>query len=98
MGNFRLKIVLTVIMLVFSILPAVIVGTVGTFSVMNYESSAKQNTLRQVAEAKSAGINELFTHYINSVTASSKLVGRSYRRRQRRRGPYSDQVRGQRHR
>ena len=74
MGNFRLKIVLTVIMLVFSILPAVIVGTVGTFSVMNYESSAKQNTLRQVAEAKSAGINELFTHYINSVTASSKLV------------------------
>lgn len=74
MGNFRLKIVLTVIMLVFSILPAVIVGTVGTFSVMNYESSAKQNTLRQVAEDKSAGINELFTHYINSVTASSKLV------------------------
>lgn len=74
MGNFRLKIVLTVIMLAFSILPAVIVGTVGTFSVMNYESSAKQNTLRQVAEAKSAGINELFTHYINSVTASSKLV------------------------
>lgn len=73
MGNFRLKIVLTVIMLVFSILPAVIVGTVGTFSVMGYESSVKQNTLRQVAEAKSAGIAELFSHYITGVAASSKV-------------------------
>lgn len=73
MGNFRLKIVLTVIMLVFSILPAVIVGAVGTFSVMGYESSVKQNTLRQVAEAKSAGIAELFSHYITGVTASSKV-------------------------
>lgn len=73
MGNFRLKIVLTVIMLVFSILPAVIVGAVGTFSVMGYENSVKQNTLRQVAEAKSAGIAELFSHYITGVTASSKV-------------------------
>ena len=73
MGNFRLKIVLTVIMLVFSILPAVIVGAVGTFSVMGYESSVKQNTLRQVAEAKSAGIAELFSHYITGVAASSKV-------------------------
>lgn len=73
MGNFRLKIVLTVIMLVFSILPAVIVGAVGTFSVMGYENSVKQNTLRQVAEAKSAGVAELFSHYITGVTASSKV-------------------------
>lgn len=74
MGNFKLKIVLTVVMLVFSILPAAIVGVVGTFSIMGYESNAKQNTLTQVAEAKSAGITELFGYYTNSVTAASELM------------------------
>lgn len=73
MGNFRLKIVLTVIMLIFSIVPAVIIGTVGTFSVMSYEGSAKRNTLQQVAEAKSAGISEVFSHYISSVNVASKV-------------------------
>lgn len=73
MGNFRLKIVLTVIMLIFSIVPAVIIGAVGTFSVMGYESSAKRNTLQQVAEAKSAGISEIFSHYITSVNVASKV-------------------------
>lgn len=73
MGNFRLKIVLTVIMLIFSIVPAVIIGTVGTFSVMSYEGSAKRNTLQQVSEAKSAGISEVFSHYISSVNVASKV-------------------------
>ena len=72
MGNFRLKIVLTVIMLVFSILPAVIVGAVGTFSVIGYEGSAKQNTLKQVSESKAAGIGQLFNYYTNNVNAASK--------------------------
>lgn len=72
MGNFRLKIVLTVIMLVFSILPAVIVGAVGTFSVIGYESSAKQNTLKQVSESKAAGIGQLFNYYTNNINAASK--------------------------
>lgn len=72
MGNFRLKIVLTVIMLVFSILPAVIVGAVGTFSVMGYENAAKQNTLTQVAESKSAGITQLFSYYTTNLNASAE--------------------------
>lgn len=72
MGNFRLKIVLTVIMLVFSILPAVIVGAVGTFSIMGYENAAKQNTLTQVAESKSAGITQLFSYYTTNLNASAE--------------------------
>lgn len=72
MGNFRLKIVLTVIMLVFSILPAVIVGAVGTFSVMGYENAAKLNTLTQVAESKSAGITQLFSYYTTNLNASAE--------------------------
>ncbi|CCY20704.1 diguanylate cyclase (GGDEF) domain protein [Eubacterium sp. CAG:786] len=72
MGNFRLKIVLTVIMLVFSILPAVIVGAIGTFSVMGYENAAKLNTLAQVAESKSAGITQLFSYYTTNLNASAE--------------------------
>lgn len=41
MGNLKLKIVLTAVMLVFAIVPAVIVGAIGTFSVMGYERSAR---------------------------------------------------------
>ena len=61
MGNFKLKYVLTAIMLVFAILPAVIVGTIGTFSVISYERSSKENTLQQVSESKSAGIKQVFS-------------------------------------
>ena len=74
MGNFRLKLVLTVIMLVFSILPAAIVGAVGTASVISYESAAKRNTLRQVSESKSAGINQLFTTYMSNVKAAANVA------------------------
>lgn len=72
MGNFRLKIVLTVIMLVFSIIPAVIVGTIGTFSIMNYERSVKENTLQRVSESKSAAVKQLFNGYLTVVRAAAK--------------------------
>ena len=67
MSNFKLKYVLTAIMLVFAILPAVIVGAIGTFSVSGYERSAKENTLQQVAESKSAGIKQVFKSYSSLV-------------------------------
>ena len=56
MGNLKLMIVLTAVMLVFAIVPAVIVGEIGTFSVKGYERSAKENTLQQEGESTSAGI------------------------------------------
>lgn len=72
MSNFKLKYVLTAIMLVFAILPAAIVGAIGTFSVMGYERSAKENTLQQVAESKSAGIKQVFKSYSSVVDAIAK--------------------------
>ncbi|MGN1339207.1 MAG: diguanylate cyclase [Oscillospiraceae bacterium] len=67
MSNFKLKYVLTAIMLVFAILPAMIVGLIGTFSVSGYERAAKENTLQQVAESKSAGIKQVFRSYTTMV-------------------------------
>lgn len=72
MGNLKLKIVLTAVMLVFAIVPAVIVGAIGTFSVMGYERSAKDNTLQQVGESKSAGIKQAFKIYSSIVGAIAK--------------------------
>lgn len=72
MSNFKLKYVLTAIMLVFAILPAAIVGVIGTFSVIGYERSAKENTLQQVAESKSAGIKQVFKSYSSIVGAIAK--------------------------
>ena len=72
MGNFKLKIVLTVIMLVFSIIPAVIVGAIGTFSIMGYERSVKENTLQRVSESKSAAVKQLFNGYLTVVKAAAK--------------------------
>ncbi len=72
MGNLKLKIVLTAVMLVFAIVPAVIVGAIGTFSVMGYERSAKENTLQQVGESKSSGIKQAFKSYSSIVGAIAK--------------------------
>lgn len=72
MGNLKLKIVLTAVMLVFAIVPAVIVGAIGTFSVMGYERPAKENTLQQVGESKSAGIKQAFKSYSSIVGAIAK--------------------------
>ena len=74
MGNFRLKIVLTVVMLIFAIVPAAIVGTVGTFSIVGYESSVKENTLKLVSESKSAGITQLFSSYTSTVSGVSRTM------------------------
>ena len=73
MGNAKLKVVLTVIMLAFAIIPALVVGTVGTFSVMGFENSAKMDTLSTVSLSKSAAIEELFSGYVADITALSKM-------------------------
>lgn len=72
MGNFKLKIVLTVIMLVFSIIPAAIVGAIGTFSITSYETAVKDNTLQHVSESKSAAVKQLFNGYLTVVKAAAK--------------------------
>lgn len=73
MSNAKLKVVLTVILLLFAIIPALIVGAVGTFSMMGYEKNVKENTVETVALSKSAAVDQLFESYISDITALSKL-------------------------
>ncbi len=72
MSNFKLKYVLTVIMLVFAILPATIGGAIGTVTIVSYDRASKENTLQQVSESKSAGIKQLFKSYTSIVSAIAK--------------------------
>lgn len=72
MGNAKLKVVLTVILLVFAILPALIVGVVGTFSTIGYESDAKTDTLQAVSRSKSVALDHLFSGYTGTVTNLAK--------------------------
>ena len=72
MGNAKLKVVLTIIMLVFAILPALIVGVVGTISTIGYESNAKTDTLQAVSRSKSVALDHLFSGYTGTVTSLAK--------------------------
>ncbi len=77
MSNAKLKVVLTVILLVFAILPSVIVGAVGTFSVIGYESNAKTDTLEVVSQSKSVALDHLFSYYtgiVNSLAKSDIII------------------------
>ena len=74
MSNAKLKVVLTAILLVFAIVPALIVGAVGTFSLMGYESAAKKDTLAVVSKSKAVALDQLFTHYKGSVSAAAKSM------------------------
>ncbi len=72
MANAKLKVVLTAILLVFAIVPALIVGVVGTFSIIGYESSAKTDTLAVVARSKSVALDQLFSYYTANVSTIAK--------------------------
>lgn len=72
MSNAKLKTVLTAILLVFAIVPALIAGAVGTFSIIGYESDTKENTLSVVSKSKSVALDHLFNQYIGNVNAVAK--------------------------
>ena len=72
MNNAKLKVVLTTILLVFAIVPALIVGVVGTLSISGYESYIKTDTLSAVAKSKSVALDQLFSYYTGMVGTLSK--------------------------
>ena len=67
MSNTKLKVILTVLLLIFAIVPVLIVGTVGTFAIAGYEGHVKTNTLETVAKSKSVALDQLFNHYTSNV-------------------------------
>ncbi len=72
MSNAKLKFVLTIILLVFAILPSLFVGVVGTFSMIGYESDAKIDTLEVVSQSKSVALDHLFSSYTGTVNSLAK--------------------------
>ena len=67
MSNAKLKVILTAILLVFAILPALIVGAVGTFSLVGYENNTKGDTLKTISQSKSIALDQVFSHYVSNV-------------------------------
>ncbi len=72
MSNAKLKVVLTVILLVFAILPSIVVGVVGTVSMIGYESDAKTDTLQVVSQSKSVALDHQFSYYMGTVNSLAK--------------------------
>lgn len=73
MGNAKLKFSLTLILLIFAIVPALVVGAVGTFSIIGYEKNAKLDTLKTVSLSKSSAVDQIFTDYVSVTSTLSKL-------------------------
>lgn len=77
MNNAKLKVVFTAILIVFAIVPALVVGVIGTFSIINYESSMKTDTLGAVAKSKSVAVDQLFSYYsgtVNSLANTEAMI------------------------
>ncbi len=72
MNNAKLKVVLTAILLVFAIVPALVVGAVGTFSFLGHEASVKTDTLTAVSKSKSVALDQLFSYYTSTVSTLAK--------------------------
>lgn len=72
MNNAKLKVVLTAILLVFAIVPALVVGAVGTFSFLGHEASVKTDTLSAVSKSKAVALDQLFSYYTSTVSTLAK--------------------------
>ena len=72
-SNAKLKVLMTVILILFAVVPAIIVGAVGTFAIVGFESNAKTDTLSTVSLSKSSAFELLFEDYTSTVTSLAKM-------------------------
>lgn len=73
MGKKTMKFALIGLLLVFAILPGLIIGTVGTFSLSNYSHDVNLEQLKTVSLSKSSAIDTLLSGYVADVSTLSKL-------------------------
>lgn len=73
MKKSSLKLGLIGILVAFAIVPVLILGVVGTFSVINYTNDVKMNELSDVSLSKSGVVNTMFESYQSYATALSKM-------------------------
>lgn len=74
MRKSTLKFALIGILLIFAIAPVLILGAVGTFSVIGYSNDVRMNELSTVSQSKAGSINTLMSDYVADATALSKMT------------------------
>lgn len=73
MKKSSLKLGLIGILVAFAIIPALILGVVGTFAIMNYTNNVRMSELSDISLTKAGMINTLFEGYQAEATALSKI-------------------------
>ena len=73
MKKSSLKFGLIGILVAFAIVPVLILGIVGTFSVINYSNDVRMSELSDVSLSKAGVVNTLFEGYQSTATALSKM-------------------------
>lgn len=73
MRKSTLKVSLMGILLVFAIAPVLILGVVGTFSIIGYNNDVRMNELTTVSLSKSASLDMLMSDYVADAYALSKM-------------------------
>lgn len=73
MKKSSLKFGLIGVLIVFAIIPVLILGIVGTFSIINYTNDVRMGELSDVSLSKSGVINTVFESYQAEATALSKM-------------------------
>ncbi len=74
MRKSTLKFALIGILLIFAIAPVLILGVVGTFSVIGYSNDVRMNELSTVSQSKAGSVNTLMSDYVADATALSKMT------------------------
>lgn len=73
MRKSTLKFALIGILLVFAIAPVLILGVVGTFSIIGYSNDVRMNELSTVSLSKAGAVETIMSGYIADATALSKM-------------------------
>lgn len=72
MKKSTLKIALIAALVVFAIVPAIILGAVGTVSIVNYGSDIQHEELEKVSLSKATAVDMVFSGYMSDTSALSK--------------------------
>ncbi|MCM1166459.1 MAG: diguanylate cyclase [Lachnospiraceae bacterium] len=73
MRKSTLKFALIGILLIFAIAPVLILGAVGTFSVIGYSNDVRMNELSTVSASKAGAVETIMSDFIADATALSKM-------------------------
>ncbi|MDE7362781.1 MAG: diguanylate cyclase [Oscillospiraceae bacterium] len=73
MRKSTLKFALIGVLLIFAIAPVLVLGVVGTFSIIGYSNDVRMNELSTVSASKAASIETIMSGFVADATALSKM-------------------------